>query len=179
MEDRAAERQPLTPTTREVARQGPLAALESSHLQDELTTSGQTLAREAIDPAEEMNVLIDREQLVQRKALRHVADALLDRFWIGGNVDAVNFRGPGGWPKQTAQHPNRRRLAGAVAAEEAEDLSATHVERQTIHGDELTESPGEIADFDGEVSHGDNYWPTARASRASASRALASARVRS
>ena len=80
---------------------------------------------------------------------------------------------PRGRLQQPAQHADRRGLAGAVAAEKAEDLALPHVERQVIDGDEVAEAPREIGDGDGV------HWPRARASRASASRALAIACVRS
>ena len=61
---------------------------------------------------------------VGRAALRHVADPL------GGppagsraQVDARDRRLAGGRRQQRRQHPQRRRLAGAVRAEEPEDLA--------------------------------------------------------
>ena len=48
-----------------------------------------------VDPAEERDVLIDGEPLVQRKPLRHVSDVALHPFRILSNVDARNERGAG------------------------------------------------------------------------------------
>ena len=79
-------------------------------------------------PPKNADVLIDGQQLVEREALRHVADPPLDPFGIARDVDAADRRGPGRRLQQPAQHADGRRLAGAVAAEEAEDLAARDVE---------------------------------------------------
>ena len=50
--------------------------------------------------------------------------------------------------QQPAQHADRRRLAGAVAAEEAEDLALRDVERQPIDGDERRRSAASGRDGD-------------------------------
>ena len=44
--------------------------------------------------------------------------------------------GPGRGPEQAAQHADGRGLAGAVAAEEPEDLAGADVERHVVDGDE-------------------------------------------
>src|SRR5436190_1490768 len=106
----------------------------------------EPLARESINAREEPDVLIDGEALVQGKALGHVADAPLDAFGVAAHVDAADGRGPARRLEQSAQHANRRRLARAVRAEEAEDLSLADVERQMIDGDEVAEAPREIVD---------------------------------
>ena len=96
------------------------------------------------------DVLIDGQQLVEREALRHVADALLDAFGIASHVDAVRpIAVPDVGSQQSAQHADGRGLPGAVAAEEAEDLAAPDVERQSVDGDERAEAPRQAADLDG------------------------------
>src|SRR5262249_34481968 len=130
-------------------------------------------AIETVDASEEADVLVDGEPLVERKPLRHVPDALLDALRIAADVDAADDRRSARRLQQSAQHANRRRLSRAVAAEESEDLASGDVERQAIDG-------GEIAETTREIPHDDRvHRPTARASRASAMRAVAIARVRS
>ena len=125
VEDRAAERQPLPPAAGEVARQRRLAAAQAGHLDHELAARGERRAGQPVDAAPERDVLIDGEQLVQREPLRHVADALLDAFGIAASR---RCRRPVAVPRrraqQPAQHADGGGLAGAVAAEEAEDLAA-------------------------------------------------------
>ena len=47
---------------------------------------------EPVDAAEKPDVLIDRQPLVEREALRHVADAALHAFRIAADVDAADVR---------------------------------------------------------------------------------------
>ena len=56
--------------------------------------------------------------------------------------------------QQAAQHPDRRRLAGAVAAEKAEHLTAPHVETDVVDGVELAETARELIDDDGAIGGG-------------------------
>ena len=106
---------------------------------------------EAVDAAEERDVLIDGQQLVERELLRHVADPPLDAFRIARHVHAADDRRPGGRLEEAAQHPDGRRLPGAVAAEEPEDLPARHVEAHAVDGDELAEAARQVADDDRRV----------------------------
>jgi hypothetical protein len=139
-------------------------------------TRGQLLAAQTVDPAEELDVLVHRQALVEREALRHVADAALDAFRVAPDVDAAHERGAGGRLQQAAQHPDGGRLAGAVAAQKAEDLSRLHVERHMVDGHEIAEAPRQVANFDRRCL---GHRPTARSRRASASRTDANALVRS
>src|SRR5689334_2873781 len=55
--------------------------------------------------------------------------------------------------QQARQHPDRRRLAGAVGADKTEDVTGRDVERDPVDGDEAAEPPGEIVDLDGALAH--------------------------
>ena len=142
-------------------------------------------AVEPVDAAEEADVLIDGQQLVEREPLRHVADALLHAFGIARDVDAADERRAGRRPQQAAQHADGRRLAGAVAAEEAEDLAARA--RRTTRRRRRRTAPNRRVRSRTSMASASRRWhrrlvvigrPRA-SSRASASRTLASARVRS
>src|SRR5204862_742301 len=141
-------------------------------------------AAQAVHPAEEADVLVHGQVLVERETLRHVADAALDAFRIAPHVGAAYDGGARGGPQQSAQHADGGGLAGTVAAEEAEDLAGAHVERHVIDGHEVAEALREIADLDGvgavrRPGHRPLYLPRTRSSRDSASRTEARARVRS
>ena len=71
------------------------------------------------------------------------------------------------------QHADGRRLAGAIAAEEAEVSRPGVREAEVVDGDERAEPARELPDLDRV------HLPSARASSASANRTLAMARVRS
>ena len=53
----------------------------------------------------------------------------------GDDVEACEGRCSGRRPDRRRQHSNRRRLPGAVRAEEAEDLTAGDLEVDSLHGD--------------------------------------------
>ena len=90
VENRAAERKALAPAGRERAGQRVLATAKTGHVEHEGAPRGEPLAAQAVDAAEERDVLIDGQLLVEREALRHVADAALDAFGIAGDVDAAD-----------------------------------------------------------------------------------------
>ena len=74
----------------------------------------------AVDARDEVEVLLDREVLVEAEALRHVADAALD---LGARVAQIEAEaGPAALVRrqQPAEHADGRRLAAAVRTEEAE-----------------------------------------------------------
>ena len=70
------------------------------------------------------------------------------RFTASGSradVDAADRGGARRRPQQAAEHADGGGLAGAVAAEEAEDLAGAHVERHVVDGDEGAEPAREAA----------------------------------
>ena len=165
VKDGAAECQPLAPPAGQVACQRRFPAAQPRHLEHELAPRLDAAAGQPVDAAPEADVLIDGQQLVEREALRHVADTLFHRFRLAADVDAVDERRARRWAQQPAEHADGRRLAGAIAAEEAEDLAALDRERQVVDRDEVAEPPREIADLDGVLRRGRGRasWPAHRA----------------
>src|SRR6185503_18967045 len=90
VENRAAEREPLPPAAGQFRGAHLLAAAEAGHLEDERPAIVKALALEAVETTEEPDVLVHCELLVERKALRHVADAPLHTFGIPPDVDAAD-----------------------------------------------------------------------------------------
>ena len=129
---------------------------------------------QAVDAAEEAQVLGDGEVVVEAEALAHVPDPPLHALGVLRDVHAEHEAGAGGRPEQPAQHADRRGLAGAVRAEEAEDLALVHGERDPVHGLEGPEVLAQLADLDG-CRHPS---PTARSRPAAARRRTARASVR-
>ena len=99
----------------------------------------QAIAGQAVQPRIKADVLVHRQQLVQREPLRHVADAPLHALGIAADVDAINRGAAGGRSQQAAEHADRGGLAGAIAAKKSEHLAATDVERHPIDGLESAE----------------------------------------
>ena len=107
----------------------------------------------------------------------------LTRSRIAADVDAVDERAAGRRRQQAAQHADRRGLAGAVAAEKAEDLAAPDVERHVVDGPERAERRDSrstsITRSLAPLGQRGHCRPSARSSRASPSRSAAVSRVRS
>ncbi len=62
-------------------------------------------------------------------------------------------RGPAGRrPQQAAQHSNQRRLAGAVGAENCQQLTTIYGQVDSIDGHDVAESPGESLSCDGDIT---------------------------
>ena len=88
MDDRATERQALFPAARQGAGQLALAAGQVRH-RDQLGDAPPLLAgRQLIDAGVELEILLHRQVVVEREALRHVADPLLDRLRLARDVEA-------------------------------------------------------------------------------------------
>src|SRR5438093_12250157 len=79
--------------------------------------------RKPVQPAEEVEVLLGAEALVQRRRLGQQADPAADLVRIGHDVDPVEPGIPGGRTDQPGEEPDGRGLAGAVRTEEGEDLA--------------------------------------------------------
>ena len=108
---------------------------------------------EAVDGAEEAQVLDHSEIEVERELLAHVAEPVLPALGVLRDVDAAEARdAAGGRRQQPREHADRRRLAGAVRAEEAEDAAARDVEADLVHGGEVAEPAGDVAHRDDGVA---------------------------
>src|SRR2546422_962222 len=69
--------------------------------------------------------------------LEHQADVAPDLAALVHHVVACHQRGPPSRFHEGAQHPDRRRLAGAVRPEETEALSRRHLEVDAANGDDV------------------------------------------
>ena len=89
--------------------------------------------RDAVDAADELEILAHRQVLIQAEALRHVSDLQLDLVGLGADVVAKAGAGAFIRRQQPAQHADGGRLAGAVRAEEAVDRAALDLHREVTH----------------------------------------------
>ena len=103
------------------------------------------------------------------------------RFTPSGSCADVDARArarvPPDGAQQAAHHADGRGLAGAVGAQEAEDLALLDVERDAVDGREVAEALGEAVELD-RGRHGVSV-PSRAASAASDRRSGACADVRS
>ena len=161
-----AERQTLLPAARQFAGQLLLAAGEAEPL--DRRARGRNGLGDAVDAADEFQVLAHREVLVERELLRHVADLALDH--VGLRADVVAEAGAGALVgrEQAAQHADGGGLAGAVGAEEAVDRAALDLHGQVAHHRAPVETLGQALHVDDDVVHFDGScgsmtvigWPT-------------------
>ena len=176
----AGEGQPLLPAAGQLAGEAALLALEPGRADGPRLALAGRGPVQAVDAAEEAEVLAHREVVVEAEALAHVADLPLHALGVPRDVGAEHEARARGGGEQAAQHADRGGLAGAVRAEEAEDLAFVHAERDPVHGLEGPEVLAELADL-----HGDGHQlalmltvPTARSRPAAVSRSAARASVR-
>src|SRR6476661_6173185 len=112
------------------------------------------LRAQVVEPAVQPSVFADGEIVVEGKALAHVADLALHRLRLTDDVVPRHGRGAAAGGEEPGEHAERRRLARAVGAEEAEHLAGADVESDVIDGGEGAERPREVARHDREVGHG-------------------------
>ena len=85
-----------------------------------------------VDAAAQVREVLDRlaagQLVVERELARQVADPAVDRDRVDGRLDAEDRAPAARRPDVVEQRPDRRRLAGAVGAEEAERLALVDLE---------------------------------------------------
>jgi hypothetical protein len=86
----------------------------------------------------EVQVLPDGELAVQGVLLGDDAGQLLGQRRVGGDVHVADQGAAGGGHDAGGEHAGGGGLAGAVRAEEAEDLPGPHVQVQLVHRGEIS-----------------------------------------
>ena len=77
-----------------------------------------------VQPGDEAQELGARQLLVDERAVGNEAELALRGDRIGDDIDAADVHGAARRPQDAGDHAQRRRLAGAVGPEEAEQLAA-------------------------------------------------------
>jgi hypothetical protein len=103
------------------------------------------LPAEAVRAAEEPQILVDTEIGVQRELLRHVADFGSGSSRCMPHVQTRDAQLSAGDRQQSAEHPERCRLARPVGSQQAEDFAPPHVERHALDRLEIAESALQVA----------------------------------
>ena len=154
--ERAGHHQPLRETAREVEDHR-VGALGERELLEQLVGSRPGAgARDAEEAAVVVEVLPDGERAVERVRLRDDADLALHVGGVAADVEAGDERAPAGRDDGRREHPDRRRLARAVRAEQAEELAAPHLEVEPVDGDERPVDLAELLGPDRRVPHAEN-----------------------
>src|SRR5262245_21465622 len=110
------------------------------------------LGRRAEDRREETDVLLDAEVRIQRELPSHVADTRSQRPQFTDDVLAEDAGGSAIGHEQRREDAEERRLAGAVRADEAEQLARADAERHAVERRVAAEALDETAGDDS-VAH--------------------------
>ena len=106
-------------------------------------------ARNAVQLGEDDQVLLDAQLEVAGHRLRDDADRSAHAVGLVRDVEAVDARRAGGRRQQRREHPDERRLAGAVGPEQPEDLTVFDREADAVDGREVAELLDDLVDVDG------------------------------
>jgi hypothetical protein len=103
-------------------------------LAEALRTRAAVGARDAVELGLRHELLVDLRGGVRPAVLGDVAELAAHADRIAPQIAARDGRLAGRRPEQRREHPLRRRLAGAVRAEQADELAGLHVEIDAAHG---------------------------------------------
>jgi hypothetical protein len=100
-------------------------------------------------------VLVDRQVFEEMRLVGHERETPLGLERIEDEVVAVDAHPPRGRAQDSGERSERGRLAGAIRADQPDDLPCADLERQIGHGGERAGlgrvSPAEVLDGDGHV----------------------------
>ena len=103
-------------------------------LEQLLSTHSRLGARHPEQPRLQHQELATGLARVEAGFLEGDSDPVSDSVGIGGHVDAGHRCRAGRDRRQRRQHPHRRRFAGTVGTEKAEDLAPSHIEVDPAYG---------------------------------------------
>src|SRR4029453_15251401 len=113
-------------------------------------------------PGVKLDVLAQREALVEAHLLAHVADVVADPAGRADDVDAVHHDLSRSRLEEADQHPDGGALARAVPAEEREDRPGLDRDAQVVDRGEVAEALRQAGRADDRLAHA---CPPASASR--------------
>jgi hypothetical protein len=80
----------------------------------------------------EVEVFLHAQIFIEAEFLRHVANTVLDGLRLVGDLDPEDRQRSGGGGHQPRDQADKRRLTGAVGADEGGERAGPHVERYTV-----------------------------------------------
>ena len=104
----------------------------------EQLTAASPPFRDAVHESEELDVLVDRQILVEGELLGHVADFLLDIFPFPVDIVPGHPDPTRGGIGKTAQNPDGGRFSGTIGTQETNDLTFINFKTQFISCDKIT-----------------------------------------
>ena len=103
-------------------------ARQAEQLQKPVDLHRQQLIGYVAQPADQLEVLASRQERVEIRFLRHVAELMTEGDQIVAHVAAVVFDASRRGIDEPRHHAQRRRLAGSVWSEVADDFTGTQGE---------------------------------------------------
>jgi hypothetical protein len=82
-------------------------------------------------------MLLDREILEELRLVGNERELPLRQHRLGGKQMTGDGNAPSRWRDDSGDGPERRRLAGTIRPDEAEDLTGRNAEREILDGDEI------------------------------------------
>src|SRR6266404_262650 len=134
----------LAKAFREVAEEPVADGREAAELHDAVDGVLDRGFRHALDAGDEAQVRLGRHVGVERRVLGQVADPPPHLGALGEDVEPRDLRGAARRRLKAGEDAHRRRLPGAVRAEEAEDLPLRRAEAHVADGDDVAVALREI-----------------------------------
>ena len=135
------------------------ASVELDHLEQLAGAPAAVRGAHPVEAALQLEELAPRLHRVEPDLLQRDADPLAHLVALLIDVEPVDQRGALARRQQRAEHPDRRRLAGPVGAEEPEDLPARNGEVDPAHGlDLVAEAADEPPSLDRGLCRGGAQW---------------------
>ena len=117
---------------------------QPDHVQQAMSAFAALAARQAEELAVDIDVLPSGEIEIRGERLRDDADILAHLARMTRDVEAGDERLAAARRYQRREHPHHGRLAGAVGAEQSEDLAATDLEVDLVDGGESAEALSQV-----------------------------------
>ncbi len=152
MHNCSAEGHALLPSSRQAARDLVLLSLEPRKGKHPANLFFAVLIRHAVDARKEIEVLANRQVVIQREFLRHVTDALADSFRSQISTCATQLHGSAGQVQQPAEHPDGCCLARAIRSEKPVYFSIPNLQADIFYRGECSELFDQICRTDRNLS---------------------------
>ena len=148
VDEGAGDLEPPLHAGRKRAHQAVAPVGKLDELQQFVDAAAAPRARHAIDEAMEIEVLVDRQAVVEARLLEHHAEAAPRLQRPGDDIDAVDGGAAAVGPEDGAEDVQQRRLAGAVRAEQREQFAAADVEADCVERQRAAVTLGHAVDLD-------------------------------
>ena len=139
VQNSGGESQFLLPTQRNRSHQSILLVQQHQFLQTVVDTLFQFFRRNTVHRAEKLHILENRQVIVQRKTLAHVADMLLDLLGLCLDGIAANQSIAGSGQQQSAHHLDGSGLSRTIRPQEAENFPLFHLKIDVVDSGESSE----------------------------------------